>query len=387
MRFIHTSDWHLGRIFHGIHLTEDQAYVLDGFIDLVKDTKPDAILISGDIFDRSVPPTEAVNLLDDVLSRILMDYKVPILMISGNHDSGERLGFGYRLLGDRGLKILGKLDLERNGTVIRDQYGDVNFHLLPYVEPALVRERLEDQDIHHHDHSMDKLTRVLKSKIRPNSRNVLLAHAFVAGGEESESERPLSVGGSGVVNSSYFKDFNYVALGHLHRPQRVGDDKIRYSGSLMKYSFAEANHNKSVTFVEMDELGNVGIEAVEIRPRRDLRCIEGYLDDILKGPQKGESREDYIMITLKDEGAILDAVGKLRKVYPNVLHIERPQFSAGRDLCGPDKNYRNMNEVELFSSFFNQVTGQSITDTHRQYFERILENYYNREKEVAACDR
>lgn len=381
MRMIHTSDWHLGRLFHGIHMTDDQAYILDQFTDLVRDTRPDVIMVSGDIFDRAVPPTEAINLLDDVISKILMDYQIPIVMIAGNHDSPDRLGFGYRLMQGRGLHMVGKLNMELAPVVIHDQHGPVFFHVLPYVEPAVVRDKFKDDHIHVHDDSMGKLLGHLKNKMNTQQRNVLLAHAFVAGGEESESERPLSIGGSGVVNASYFKDFDYVALGHLHRPQKVGTENIRYSGSLMKYSFSEAEHRKHVAVIEMDALGGINLEPVALRPKRDLRCLEGNLEEILQGPKSGESKEDYLKVTLRDEGALLDPMGKLRKVYPNVLHIERPQMLTGSGQVKPEGNFRKMGEVDLFSSFLKQVTGQEITEPQRKLFGEIVNQHYSMMRE------
>ena len=377
MRIIHTSDWHLGRIFHGIHLTDDQAYILDQFVELVKDVKPDAILVAGDIFDRSVPPTEAVNLLDEVVSRILLDHKVPMMMIAGNHDSPDRLGFGCRLLQDRGLIIAGRLAIDSKPLILEDQYGTVNIHGLPYAEPALTREKLEDPDIHTHDESMVKLVQHFKKGMDMGKRNVLVAHAFVAGGNESESERPLSVGGTGMVNPVCFEGFDYVALGHLHRPQSIGTGNIRYSGSLMKYSFSEANHKKQISVFEIGEKGSLRIEDIELKPNRDLRCIEGTMQDILKGPQNGENREDYIMVTLSDEGAILDAMGKIRRVYPNALHIERPQMTVEGNLVRADRNFNRMNETDLFASFMQQVTEREMTEQQKEVFKDTLTTYYH----------
>ena len=381
MRILHTSDWHLGRIFHGIHLTEDQAHILAQFVSYVKEEKPDVILISGDVFDRSVPPTEAVNLLDEVITQILLDHRIPIIMVAGNHDSPERLGFGYRLLQGQGLHIVGRLEGEIQPIIIHDIHGPVHFYPIPYAEPAMVRDRLRDEGIHNHDESMGKLMDHVRRKLDNRCRNVLVAHAFVAGGVESESERPLSVGGSSVVNTSHFQDFHYVALGHLHRPQRVGQDHIRYSGSLMKYSFSEANHQKNLSMIEIDGTGGIRIEYAALSPKKDLRCIEGNLEDILRGPQGGESKEDYLMVTLKDEGALLDPMGKLRKVYPNVLHIERPQFMGTKNLCGADTNYRKMSEMDLFSSFLYQMTEKEITEEQKKAFEEVMNQYYRRMRE------
>ena len=371
MRILHTSDWHLGRIFHGVHLTEDQAYILEQLVELIKDRKPDVILVAGDIFDRSVPPVEAVNLLDDTLSKILMDYKIPTIMISGNHDSPDRVDFGSRLMEESRLHIIGRFNKNVKPVAIEDKFGPVFFYPLPYVEPAIVRESM-GVEIHSHDEAMNVLINNIKNTMNVDKRNVLITHTFAAGGEASESERPLTIGGSSVVDAAYFNDFNYVALGHLHRPQRVGGDNIRYSGSLMKYSFSEATQKKHIPIIEMDEKGNVSVETIELKPRRDLRCIEGYLEDILKGPQNGESREDYLMVTLKDEGAILDAMGKIRSIYPNALHIERPQFTSTNNRLNVDSNFRKMDISELFSSFFKQVTDAEMSEEQKTAFSDIV---------------
>jgi exonuclease SbcD len=377
MKILHTSDWHLGRIFHGIHLTEDQSILLDQFIKLVGDVMPDIILIAGDIFDRSVPPVEAVNLLDETVSKILMDYNIPILMIAGNHDSPDRLGFGYRLLQDRGLIIVSKVDECSKPLVLEDKYGKVYFHSIPYAEPALVREKLGNGDIHNHDESMSTLLQNIRSNMNQGERNVLIAHAFVSGGSESESERPLSVGGSGMVNPLHFKDFDYVALGHLHRGQNIGGDNICYSGSLMKYSFAEVNHKKNISLVELGEKGSLRIEGIELKPRRDLRCIEGSINDIMKGPNDDECREDYIKVVLTDEGAILDAMGKIRRVYPNALHIERPKMTYNdSNLVKAQGDYKKMTEFELFRSFIQQVTDKEMNEEHSKVFKDVLNSYY-----------
>lgn len=379
MRILHTSDWHLGRIFHGVHLTEDQAYMLEQLIQLIKDRKPDVILVAGDIFDRSVPPVEAVNLLDDTLSKILMDYKIPTIMISGNHDSPDRVDFGSRLMEESKLHIVGRFNNSQKPVIVEDKFGAVYFYPLPYVEPAIVRDSI-GAEIHSHDEAMKVLMENIKSTMDMEKRNVLITHTFAAGGEASESERPLSIGGSSVVDAAYFNDFDYVALGHLHRPQRIGGENVRYSGSLMKYSFSEATQKKHIPIIEMDEKGNVSVEKVELRPKRDLRCIEGYLSDILKGPQNGESSEDYLMITLKDEGAILDAMGKIRGIYPNALHIERPQFTSSNNTLSLDKSFRKMDISELFSSFYKQVTDGDMSDEQRTVFFDIVTKLNNSQR-------
>lgn len=387
MRFLHTSDWHLGRLFYGTHLTGDQAYVLDGLIDLVADSKVDAVLVAGDVYDRAVPPTDAVALLDEVLTRILLDCRVPVIMIAGNHDSPERLGFGTRLLSGQGLHLVSGIGETFRPVVLYDKHGPVYFCPLPYADPPVVREKLQAPEVQDHAGAGSVLVERFLARVPAGARQVALAHVFVAGGEESESERPLSVGGAGTVDARCFQSFHYTALGHLHRPQCAGSDRVRYSGSLLKYSFAEAGSDKSVTLVEMDATGAVKTEQIALSPRRDVRCLEGYLEELLSGPREGVNKDDYLAVTLKDTGAILDAIGKLRTVYPNVLHIERPCFSAAGELRGPGGDHRRVNEAELFKSFFEQVTGDTLEDDLHSVFAETLEAFYRREREVRECDR
>jgi exonuclease SbcD len=382
MRFIHTADWHLGRLFHGVHLTEDQAHILDEFVAFVKDGRPDVLLIAGDIYDRAVPPPEAVALLDDVLSRLVLGLKVPVVLIAGNHDSPHRLGFGSRLLAGQRLHIFGSLADELTPVVIDDNAGPVYIYALPYAEPPVVRESLSSDAIQDHQAAMLALIGRMRQLHPEATRSILVAHTFVVGGLECESERPLSVGGAGAVDCACFDGFDYVALGHLHRPQTAGKDVVQYAGSLLKYSFSEANHRKSVSLVEMDAQGRCRVEKIALTPRRDVRCLEGHLADILRGPQSGENPQDYLMVTLLDTGAILDAMGKLRDVYPNVLHIERPGLMAGGEMHGTRADHRKMNDTELFASFFLQATGERLTEAQGSAYASVVNAMRQREREV-----
>ncbi len=383
MRILHTSDWHLGRILYGVHLIDDQAHVLEQFIQLVADSKPDVITITGDIYDRSVPPTRAVTLLDNVLSKISLDHKVPVILIAGNHDSPDRLGFGYGLLARQGLHLVCQLNSDLGPVVIHDSAGPVYFCPVPYAEPPLVKDRFNVPGAVSHERAMLSVIQHLTKSIPAGARRVILAHAFVAGGEESESERPLSVGGSGAVSASLFQPFHYAALGHLHQSQKVGGDHVRYAGSLLKYSFSEALHQKSVTLVEMDGAGKIKVETIPLVPRRDVRCLEGYFADIRDNPQK-QGRDDYIMVTLLDKGPVMDAIGRLREVYPNVLHIERPALTTGGELRGPGGDHRRMDEAALFASFFEQVTGKPLSGEENKVFAVSLEEFFQQTREVQA---
>ena len=384
MRLIHTADWHLGRIFYQIHLTDDQAYILDQFVDLVRDTAPDAVIIAGDVYDRAVPPTEAVELLDSVLSRLVLEVKTQVIVIAGNHDSPQRIGFGSRLLAGQGLHVVGALSSEPYKVRLQDEHGPVTVYAVPYADPPLVRARLETDAARDHNSSMAVIADCIR-KVHPNGeRSVVAAHTFVAGGTESESERPLSVGGAGVVDARCFEGFDYVALGHLHRPQKVEGDQVHYAGSLLKYSFSEVDHLKSVNLVELDGSGPAKVERIRLSPKRDLRCIEGRMEDILaEAPSAGE-REDYVMVKLLDKDPILDPMGKLRTIYPNVLHLERPLYEGSGSVARLDVDHRTIGDVDLFSLFFKEVTGDEITGGQLQAFKDVVSEVRRREREAGA---
>jgi exonuclease SbcD len=373
MRFIHTADWHLGRLFHGVHLTEDQARILDRLLDLVRDEKPDALIVAGDLYDRAVPPPDAVKLLDDVLSRLVLGLKTPVIVVSGNHDSAPRLGFGSRLLSEQGLNVVTAPGPEAVRVTLGDDHGPVHFFPVPYCEPATVRWELQDESIRDHQTAMERMTTRARNTIPEGERSVLITHGFVAGGRESDSERPLSMGGAERVDAGVFAGFDYVALGHLHRPQTAGRDHIRYSGSLLKYSFSEADHVKGVNLVEMDAQGACRVEKIVLQPVRDVRRIEGYLRDILSNPEKGERAEDYLAVSLLDRGAILDVMSKLRTVYPNVLHVERPHLTLRADRRGAPSDRRTRGDWELFVDFFEDVTGEPPSPEHRTAYESIID--------------
>jgi len=382
MRFVHTADWHLGRIFHGVHLTEDQSYVLDKLIEIVQDARPDVVIVAGDIYDRAVPPQDAVSLLDDVLSRLIAKVGVPVVLIAGNHDSPERLSFGARLLVNSNLHVFGPLLPECRPVVIEDDFGPVNIYAIPFAEPPVVREKIGGDDIRDHDSALRQILQHIRAKQPTDKRSILVAHAAVVGGKTSDSERPLSIGGSETVKPAIFEGFDYVALGHLHQPQSSGEDHIQYSGSILKYSFSEVSHEKSVTIVEMDATGKCAIERIALSPRRDVRRIEGTLEDILEKARSDENQDDYIMVTLLDRQPILNAMGRLREVYPNTLHIERPLVVPSTVHTQAPADHLRLSEAEMFSSFFSQVTGEEMTEPEARAFADIIEALRRREREA-----
>lgn len=384
MRFLHTSDWHLGRIFHGVHLTNDQAHLLEQFLECVQDTRPDAIVIAGDVYDRAVPPTDAIELLDDTLSKVILDYHVPMILIAGNHDSPERLGFGNKLLARQGLHVAGTLSGVPQPIILEDEHGPVYFLPFTYAEPALVRERLMEPEASDHEQALESMIRQALRQVPENSRKVAIAHAFISGGLTTDSERPLSIGGSGMVSAKLFEPFQYTALGHLHNSQKAGAEHIRYPGSLMKYSFAEANQTKGINLVEINSQGDARIQSLALSPKRDVRILEGYFQEILKKAATLGNPGDYLQIVLKDTDPILDAMGQLRSVFPNVLAIDRPYLSTSSVLSGPTADHRKLTEKQLFASFFEQMTGQALTENQDSEFSGILEEVFRELREVTA---
>lgn len=283
MKFIHTADWHLGKLFYGEYLTEEQEWLLKNqFLPLIDEEKPDVILLAGDVYDRSVPPAEAVELFDEMISEITGKRKIPFIVISGNHDSAERLSFASRILRGTGLFLCGDLYHTLAPVILKDDDGEVAFAPLPYAEPGKVREALS-ADVHTHEEAERVLSDFLLRQMGHAARKVAIAHEFVAGGSASDSERPLSIGGTDLISADVFAPYNYTALGHLHGPQKAGGkENVRYSGSLLKYSFSEATQKKGVIVGEIDGAGQVKTTFISLSARHDVRVIKGFFDDLIK---------------------------------------------------------------------------------------------------------
>ncbi len=380
MRLLHTADWHLGRILHARSLVDDQAHVLDQFVTLVRETRPDAVLIAGDVYDRAVPPPDAVNLLDETLSRIVLGEGVPVVVIAGNHDSPDRLAFGARLLASRGLTIAGRVGKSVVPLYFDDEWGRVAVYPLPYAEPAAVRDAL-GAEFSDHDAALGALLDRIREGHPAGMRSVVVAHAFVAGGAESESERPLSVGGSGAVAGSRFAAFDYVALGHLHRPQQVGSAAVNYAGSLLKYSLSEIGHEKGVSLVELRARGEITIERIALHPRRDLRRIGGELLALIEAGRSDPQRHDYVFASLTDKGALLEPMARLREAYPNALGCERTVLGGigaeGRVL----PSNRELDMHVLFADFFREVTGEPLVEAAARALDVTIEALLREERE------
>ncbi len=369
-RFVHAADLHLGRLLHNQRLLEDQQHALAQLRELVVQVQPHALLLAGDIYDRAVPPKEAVELLDGFLSDVVLGLGVPVVLIAGNHDSAERIGFGARLLQSRGLRMVGALEAKPAPLVVQDEHGPVEVFALPFLEPARVRALLGDDDIRDQQSAMAAMVARVHGASAQH-RRVLVAHAFVAGGLASDSERPLCIGGAEQVDAALFEGFAYTALGHLHRPQPVGDGSIQYAGSLLKYSLNEIEQPKSFTVVDIDAAGQATVRRHPIQPLRDLRRIQGTLAELLASAPQG-SPDDYIVATLLDRGPVFDAMAKLREHYPCTLHIERPQLELGSAIQLPGSDHAQLDIHSLFTSFFEQVTGEPLTEPEAQALTRAV---------------
>ncbi|WP_066308338.1 exonuclease SbcCD subunit D [Bacillus sp. FJAT-29814] len=372
MKFIHTADWHLGKLVHGVYMTNNQREVLEQFIEVVAEEKPDAVVIAGDLYDRSVPPTDAVELLDEILFKINVELKTPVVAIAGNHDSAERLSFGSSWYKHSQFYLTGKLTNSFEPVRI----NGVNFYLLPYAEPGVVRQVLGDDSIHSHQEAMKAMIGKIEENLNPNEPNVLVGHAFVLGGQTSDSERVLSVGGSGCVGAELFEPFSYTALGHLHSPDAIKHDKVKYSGSLLKYSFSEAKQRKSISIIEMDEKGDFSHRYRSLAPTHDMRELEGHLEELLD-PQfyEKERTHDYLKITLLDEGALIDPINKLRQVYPNVLHLERKLDMTDLKKKQSLQAIRSekKSEIELFEQFYTEMTTSEFSTHKKEAMVEIIE--------------
>lgn len=373
MKFLHTSDWHLGRQFHNVSLLEDQRYVLKQLIDYLKNNAVDAVIVAGDVYDRSVPPTVAIELLDEVVSSICTDLNIPMIMIPGNHDGAKRLGFAAKQMKGAGLHIISDFEQMMTPVVLKsDQAGDVAFYGMPYNDPEQVRHYYRNS-VTTHDEAHQFLCECIKARRDTSQRHVLISHCFVDGAMGSDSERPLSIGGSDRVNHEHFADFDYVALGHLHQPQKKGEEHIRYSGSLMKYSFSEQHQKKGMTLVELNDAGFVAAEHIPLSAPHDMRIIEGELDQLLEQGKTDPSAHDYLLVRLHDKHAILDPMEKLRKVYPNVLHLEKPGMLIGVDQeMGRARLARG--EMDMFRDFFLEAKQEPLSEQQESAMAEVIQS-------------
>ena len=372
MKFFHTADWHLGKLVQGVYMTEDQRVVLGQFLQAIDSEKPDAVIIAGDLYDRAVPPTEAVHLLDEMFAEIVLKRKTPLLTIAGNHDSPGRLNFGSKLMKETGLYIVGQLTNNMQTVKVKDIYGEVHFHLVPYADPSQVRYLMEEEEIITHNLAMKKIIESIEEKMDKTKRHVFVGHAFVTpyGQEEentSDSERPLAIGGAEYVDANLFQPFHYTALGHLHQAHYVLNETIRYAGSPLKYSISEEHHKKGFFVVEMDGEGKTTVEKRLFMPTRDMRTVEGFLQDILRQPIS----EDYVFVKLLDETPILTPMEQVRTVYPNAMHVERKALQ----LVGFSEEIGVGRSKRMISHYFVRFIRKLVEKKHLKKPNKFLKTY------------
>ncbi len=372
MKLIHLSDLHLGKRVNEFSMLEDQRFILTKIINIIDNEQPDGIIIAGDVYDKSVPSVEAVELFDDFLYR-LAKRGLQVFVISGNHDSPERIAFGGRLMDASGIHMSPAFYGEINRITLQDSFGNVNLYLLPFIKPAHVRKAFPDAEITSYTNAIGTVIDSLE--LSEGERNVMVAHQFVTGAKRSESEE-ISVGGLDNVDASVFDKFDYVALGHIHGAQKMGRDCVRYCGTPLKYSFSEANHEKSVTVVELLEKGNVNIRTVSLTPMRDMREIRGFYNDIVNRENYiGTSTDDYMHITLLDEDDVPDAVAKLRVIYPNLMKLDydNARTRSNSAVLSADIT-KQKSELELFAEFFEKQNNAPLSDTQTKYLSELIES-------------
>ena len=378
MKFVHLSDLHLGKRVNEFSMIEDQAYILTKILGIIREERPDGVLIAGDIYDKSVPSVEAVSLFDDFLKQ-LSRQQTQVFIISGNHDSPERLGFASELIALSGIHIAPAYDGMVCPVSLEDSYGTVNVYMLPFIKPVHVRSAFPEEKAESYTEAVSAA--IAHMDIREGERNILIAHQFVTGAARCESE-DISVGGLDNVDASVFDAFDYVALGHIHGPQQIGRESVRYCGTPLKYSFSEAKQCKSVTVAELKEKGNLGIRTVSLTPSRDLRELKGTYKELANRKNyEGTSLEDYLHITLTDEEDIVDAVGKLRVIYPNLMKLDydNRRTRENREITGGDE-MEAKTPMELVREFYERQNNQPMNGKQEALVSRLMEKIWE-EKE------
>lgn len=374
MKLIHLSDLHLGKRVNEFSMLEDQAFILQEILQIIDEEQPQAVVLAGDIYDKSVPSGEAVQLFDGFLWE-LSSRKLQVFVISGNHDSPERLSFGGRLMEGSGIHLAPVYSGKVEPAVLEDAYGPVNVYLLPFLKPAHVRRYFPEEEIGSYTEALRKAVEAME--IHKEQRNVLVTHQFVTGASRSDSEE-ISVGGSDNVDASVFDDFDYVALGHIHGPQNIGSPRIRYCGTPLKYSFSEAGQQKSVTVAELKEKGSLEVTVRPLTPLRDLREIRGaYLEVTEKSFYEGRNREDYLHITLTDEEDVPDGAAKLRVIYPNLMRLDYDNTrTRSRNLPEGAEEPETKSPLELFEEFYERQNNQPMTEEQIRFSRALMETIW-----------
>lgn len=394
MKILHTADWHIGKWVNGFSMLEDQMYILNQMLETISKEKPDVVLISGDLYDRSIPPIGAVKLLNDTLRKIIQDLKTPVIAIAGNHDSNERLQFASDLLKSSGLYLIGISYHPFEKITFNDRYGEVDFYPIAYMDPLMVGQIYNDENIKTHEQAIHKIMGHIEEIRNPSKRNIALAHGYFSkiqnekeatledsGLTISDSEKRLSIGGNDLVSVQYFDVFDYTALGHLHGHQKVGSSKVKYAGSPLKYSFSEVHHKKGVLIIDMDEMGEITEKFILLKPKRDFKIVRGLLHEILqKQNEAGSICEDYIRAEIEDTEALIAPMAKLQAVFPNAMELVRVN-EVERDITNHTRvQLQGKTPIELFSAFYHQVMQAKPEEEHIAWIKKAMDTAKREER-------
>ncbi len=375
MKFIHLSDLHIGKVVNGFSMIDEQRYILNEILEIADKEKPNAVLIAGDVYDKAVPPTEAVQLFDDFLVKLSFK-KIPVFIISGNHDSAQRIAFARKLMETSSIYISPVYRGDVKPIVLNDEYGEVCVYMLPFIKPLNIRVLFPNEEFKTYNDAIKKAVDIMN--VDKNKRNILITHQFVTGAERCESEE-ISVGGSDNIDTAVFDDFDYVALGHLHSPQKVKKDTIRYCGTPLKYSFSECMHKKSVTVVELKNKGeDLEIRTIPLVPQHDMREIKGkYMELTDRNNYKGTDTLDYLHITLTDEDDIPDAVSKLRIIYPNIMKLsyDNARTKQKNNIVATTEIEEKL-PIDLFMDFYKQQNNQEMDTEQINFVREIIDNVW-----------
>lgn len=370
MRFLHLADLHIGKRVNGFSMIEDQKFVFEQVYNVIENEKIDGIIMAGDIYDKPVPSAEAVKLFDEMLTR-LVSINLPIFVISGNHDSAERIGFGSDILSAAKVYMSRVYNGNLQKIELEDDYGKINVYLLPFIKPATVKNIYKEAEIKDYDDALEYV--LSQEKIDETKRNVIVSHQFVTDAMRSESEE-VSVGGLDNVSVENYEAFDYVALGHIHRAQQMGRESARYAGTLLKYSFSEEKHNKSMTIVDLKEKGNIEIKEIPVKPLHDLKTIKGKFSKITSEEfYKELKKEDYYRAVLTDEDDILNAIGKLKSIYPNLMSMEYDNTrTRSYSVVDNVETGEAKSPLDYFEKFFEKQNGRKMSEKQRDYLLEIL---------------
>lgn len=374
MKIMHLSDLHIGKKVNEYSMLQDQIYILKEILRIIDDEKVETVIIAGDVYDRSLPPNEALELFDEFLYQ-LSSRNVNVFVISGNHDSPERISYGGRMMTENKIFLSPVYDGNVKPISLNDDYGEVNFYLLPFIRPADIRRYFPDENIENYTDAVK--VAIDNMNVDFSERNILITHQFVTGAELSESE-DIIVGGTDNVSGEVFDGFDYVALGHIHREQTVGKDNIRYCGTPLKYSFSEAKHIKSVTILDFKDKENIEYSKIPLTPLRDMREIRGTYDELtLKSNYENTNVDDYLHITLTDEEDIPDAIGKLRSIYPNIMKLDYDNLrTRGSGIVDAIENIESKSPFELFADLFKQQNNQDMSEEQEEIMRNLIDKIW-----------